>query len=73
VLLRITNLNFSLSFLSHVVQHPVFAAPNQIDNEALSIAHVASTSCPIESVLQSVVLTSSGVLVACWQATLAGV
>ncbi|KAF5829141.1 hypothetical protein DUNSADRAFT_16501 [Dunaliella salina] len=52
--------------------HPVPASPEDVDAEARAISGVASTSCPIEAVLERLVVTSSGVVVACWQATLAG-
>eukprot|EP00983_Pelagomonas_calceolata_P084210 1156316-Pelagomonas_calceolata.AAC.3 len=41
--------------------HPVLATPEDVDAEARAIASVASTSCPIEAVLERIILTSSGV------------
>lgn len=36
--------------------------------EERAIRNVAGSLCPIEAVLERIVLSSSGVMVACWQA-----
>lgn len=41
----------------------------QIDAEAFSVQAAAGTFCPLNIVLDRVVLTSTGVLLGCWQVT----
>ena len=51
---------------SHV--HPLPATAGEVEVEERAIKNVAATLCPVEAILERVVLTSSGVMVACWQA-----
>jgi hypothetical protein len=48
-------------------QAPVPATASEVEVESEAIRGVASQTCPIAAVLDRVILTSSGVLVACWQ------
>jgi hypothetical protein len=48
-------------------QHPVPATPDAVRKEITAVRAVAGHSCPIRAVLDRVVVTSTGVVVACWQ------
>ncbi|QHO41447.1 CBL-interacting protein kinase [Arachis hypogaea] len=54
---------------SHHIQ-PVPATKEEIEAEASSVQAVARTLCPLKIVLDIVVLTSTGVLLSCWQENL---
>ncbi|WIA31868.1 hypothetical protein OEZ86_002733 [Tetradesmus obliquus] len=47
--------------------HPVPAAPDAVRQEIAAVRGVAGRSCPVRAVLDRVVVTSTGVVVACWQ------
>lgn len=49
------------------LQAPVAANAAAVQQELDAVKSVASVSCPVMAVLERVVFTSSGVLVACWQ------
>ncbi|KAG5032140.1 hypothetical protein JHK85_016122 [Glycine max] len=51
----------------HIV--PVPATKEEIEAEASSVEAVVATLCPLKIVLDRVVLTSTGVLLGCWQVT----
>jgi hypothetical protein len=48
-------------------KHPVPVAPEVLRQEITAVRGVASRSCPITAVLDRVVVTSTGVVVSCWQ------
>ncbi|XP_019198139.1 PREDICTED: uncharacterized protein LOC109191911 isoform X1 [Ipomoea nil] len=56
----------SMFHASHHVA-PVPASEAEIEAEANSVEAVAKASCPLDVVLDRVVLTSTGVLIGCWQ------
>ncbi|XP_027360485.1 uncharacterized protein LOC113868782 isoform X2 [Abrus precatorius] len=58
--------HFSMFHASHHIV-PVPATKEEIEAEASSVEAVAATLCPLKIVLDRVVLTSTGVLLACWQ------
>ncbi|XP_054807787.1 uncharacterized protein LOC129310007 isoform X2 [Prosopis cineraria] len=58
--------HFSMFHASHHIA-PVPATKEEIDAEASSVQAVARTFCPLNIVLDRVVLTSTGVLLGCWQ------
>ncbi|KAL1347312.1 hypothetical protein AAHE18_08G249700 [Arachis hypogaea] len=58
--------HFSMFHASHHIQ-PVPATKEEIEAEASSVQAVARTLCPLKIVLDRVVLTSTGVLLGCWQ------
>ncbi|KAI9086484.1 hypothetical protein K1719_031568 [Acacia pycnantha] len=60
--------HFSMFHASHHIA-PVPATKEEIDAEAASVQAVAQTFCPLNIVLDRVVLTSTGVLLGCWQVT----
>ncbi|KAK4257186.1 hypothetical protein QN277_006808 [Acacia crassicarpa] len=60
--------HFSMFHASHRVA-PVPATKEEVEAEALAVKAVAGTICPLNIVLDRVVLTSSGVLLGCWQVT----
>ena len=49
------------------VQHPVKASTAQIATETASVSKTAMALCPLEIVLERVVVTATGNVVACWQ------
>ncbi|KAG1672424.1 hypothetical protein FOA52_013210 [Chlamydomonas sp. UWO 241] len=53
----------------HASSHsmPVPATPDEVADEARAIRSVTSRHCPIHGVLERVVITNTGVIVACWQ------
>lgn len=55
----------------HASHHiaPVLATEEEIEAEANAIKAVAEGLCPLKIVLDRVVLTSTGVLLGCWQVT----
>ncbi|XP_020234580.1 uncharacterized protein LOC109814537 isoform X2 [Cajanus cajan] len=58
--------HFSMFHASHhIVAVP--ATKEEIEAEASSVEAVAATLCPLKIVLDRVVLTSTGVLLGCWQ------
>ncbi|GLU12355.1 hypothetical protein SLE2022_290400 [Rubroshorea leprosula] len=58
--------HFSMFHASnHIV--PVPATEEEIEAEATAVRAVAEAICPLEIVLDRVVLTSTGVLLGCWQ------
>ncbi|MED6194356.1 hypothetical protein PIB30_027742 [Stylosanthes scabra] len=58
--------HFSMFHASHHIE-PVPATKEEIEAEASSVQAVARTLCPLKIVLDRVVLTSTGVLLGCWQ------
>ncbi|XP_073122248.1 uncharacterized protein [Henckelia pumila] len=58
--------HFSMFHASHHIS-PVPATESEIEGEANSIKIVAETICPLNIFLDRVVLTSTGVLLGCWQ------
>lgn len=50
-----------------MLQDPVPADSHQVEAEAAAVARVAGNTCPVIAVLDRVVITGSGVVVACWQ------
>lgn len=50
-------------------QSPVPATADKVREEIAAVQDVAGQSCPIRAVLDRVVITSTGVVVACWQVT----
>ncbi|XP_077228471.1 uncharacterized protein LOC143861429 isoform X2 [Tasmannia lanceolata] len=58
--------HFSMFHASHHLE-PVIAAENEIEIEANAVKAVAEALCPLKIVLDRVVLTSTGVLLGCWQ------
>lgn len=58
--------HFSMYHASHHLD-PVLATPFEIDAEARQVENVARRCCPLSIVLEKVVLTSTGVLLGCWQ------
>ncbi len=53
-------------------QKPIPATPARVELEHQQISGVAARTCPVRAVLERIVITSSGVIVACWQATTDG-
>ncbi len=51
------------------MQHPVKASTAQIATETASVSKTAMALCPLEIVLERVVITATGNVVACWQVT----
>ncbi|GAA0140395.1 hypothetical protein LIER_35228 [Lithospermum erythrorhizon] len=58
--------HFSMFHASHHVI-PVSATEEEIESEAKAIENVAKELCPLSVILDRVVLTSTGVLLGCWQ------
>ncbi|XVE54811.1 hypothetical protein DITRI_Ditri03aG0112500 [Diplodiscus trichospermus] len=58
--------HFSMFHASHHIV-PVPASEVEIEAEAAAVRAVAERLCPLEIVLDRVVLTSTGVLLGCWQ------
>ncbi|XP_062116491.1 uncharacterized protein LOC133830517 isoform X1 [Humulus lupulus] len=58
--------HFSMFHASHHIE-PVPATENEIEAEAAAVRDVSKTLCPLNIVLDRVVLTSTGVLLGCWQ------
>ncbi|KAL5814102.1 hypothetical protein ACOSQ4_024743 [Xanthoceras sorbifolium] len=58
--------HFSMFHASHHIQ-PVPATEDEIQAEATAVKAVAEGLCPLRIVLDRVVLTSTGVLLGCWQ------
>ncbi|XP_057828116.1 uncharacterized protein LOC131039400 isoform X3 [Cryptomeria japonica] len=58
--------HFSMFHSSHHTE-PVFASVEEVDSEARAVEAVARTLCPLQIRLERVVLTSTGVLLGCWQ------
>ncbi|XP_058083831.1 uncharacterized protein LOC131231594 [Magnolia sinica] len=58
--------HFSMFHASHHLE-PVFATENEIEAEVSAVKAVAEVLCPLKIVLDRVVLTSTGVLLGCWQ------
>lgn len=58
--------HFSMFHASHHIS-PVPATENEIEAEANAVKSVADVTCPLKIVLDRVVLTSTGVLLGCWQ------
>lgn len=58
--------HFSMFHASHHIL-PVSATKVEVEAEASSVETVASKLCPLKIVLDRVVLTSTGVLLGCWQ------
>ncbi|XP_062116492.1 uncharacterized protein LOC133830517 isoform X2 [Humulus lupulus] len=56
----------SMFHASHHIE-PVPATENEIEAEAAAVRDVSKTLCPLNIVLDRVVLTSTGVLLGCWQ------
>ncbi|PSC73568.1 Translation initiation factor IF-3 [Micractinium conductrix] len=61
--------NFYHSTIYHASTHtdPMPASVSQVDAEERAIRHVGARCCPLRVVLERVVATPSGVVVACWQ------
>ncbi|XP_009369313.2 uncharacterized protein LOC103958731 [Pyrus x bretschneideri] len=60
--------HFSMFHASHHIS-PVPATPDEIEAEAAAVRNTAEGLCPLKIVLDRVVLTSTGVLLGCWQVT----
>lgn len=60
--------HFSMFHASHHIS-PVPATEVEIEAEATAVKSVAESLCPLKIVLDRVVLTSTGVLLGCWQVT----
>jgi len=60
--------HFSMFHATHHIA-PVFATEEEIEAEANAVKAVAEGLCPLKIVLDRVVLTSTGVLLGCWQVT----
>ncbi|KAL2935108.1 Uroporphyrinogen decarboxylase [Bienertia sinuspersici] len=60
--------HFSMFHASHHIV-PVPATHNEVEAEANAVKSVAGSLCPLKIVLDRVVLTSTGVLLGCWQVT----
>ncbi|KAI4343863.1 hypothetical protein L6164_011162 [Bauhinia variegata] len=58
--------HFSLFHASHHIS-PVPATKQEIEAEAAAVQAVVGTLCPLNIVLDRVILTSTGVLLGCWQ------
>uniref|UniRef100_A0A7N2M1Z8 Uncharacterized protein n=1 Tax=Quercus lobata TaxID=97700 RepID=A0A7N2M1Z8_QUELO len=58
--------HFSMFHASHHIT-PVPATEDEIEVEASAVHAVADDLCPLKIVLDRVVLTSTGVLLRCWQ------
>eukprot|EP01018_Ginkgo_biloba_P039056 Gb_05311 [translate_table: standard] len=58
--------HFSMFHASHHLE-PVPATGDEVDAEANAVELVARTLCPLKIILERVVLTSTGVLLGCWQ------
>ncbi|GAB4860734.1 hypothetical protein Ancab_035897 [Ancistrocladus abbreviatus] len=58
--------HFSMFHASHHIS-PVPATEVEVDAEVTAVKGVAATLCPLKIVLDRVVLTSTGVLLGCWQ------
>eukprot|EP00249_Psilotum_nudum_P016476 c25843_g1_i1 orf=420-1400(-) len=58
--------HFSMYHASHHLE-PVAATPDKVDAETRTVEAVAKHCCPLSIVLDRVVLTSTGVLLGCWQ------
>ncbi|KAL6580033.1 hypothetical protein OROMI_008057 [Orobanche minor] len=58
--------HFSMFHASHHIT-PVPASMAEIEDEVRAVKTVADAICPIDIVLNRVVLTSTGVLLGCWQ------
>ncbi|KAK9277877.1 hypothetical protein L1049_027434 [Liquidambar formosana] len=58
--------HFSMFHASHHIA-PVPATEDEIEAEATAVKAVAEVLCPLKIVLDRVVLTSTGVLLGCWQ------
>eukprot|EP00268_Persea_americana_P068087 TRINITY_DN9437_c0_g1_i3.p1 TRINITY_DN9437_c0_g1~~TRINITY_DN9437_c0_g1_i3.p1 ORF type:complete len:211 (+),score=37.47 TRINITY_DN9437_c0_g1_i3:206-838(+) len=63
------NTSFFHSSMFHASSQtePVPATENEVEAEANAVKAVAETFCPLKIVLDRVVLTSTGVLLGCWQ------
>lgn len=60
--------HFSMFHSSHHIS-PVPATDDEVEAEANAVRSVAKSLCPLNIVLDRVVLTSTGVLLGCWQVT----
>lgn len=58
--------HFSMFHASHHIT-PIPATEHEIEAEAAAVGAVAKDLCPLSIVLDRVVLTSTGVLLGCWQ------
>ncbi|XP_078180383.1 uncharacterized protein LOC144574317 isoform X2 [Carex rostrata] len=58
--------HFSMFHASHHLT-PVIATENEIEAEAEAVERVTKSICPLNITLDRVVLTSTGVLLGCWQ------
>ncbi|CAI0399416.1 unnamed protein product [Linum tenue] len=61
-----TVFHFSMFYAPHHIT-PVPATESQIKAEAAAVRTAVETFCPFQIVLDRVVLTSTGVLLGCWQ------
>ncbi|CAO2826770.1 unnamed protein product [Amaranthus hypochondriacus] len=60
--------HFSMFHASHHIS-PVPATHDEVEAEANAVKTVARSLCPLKIVLDRVILTSTGVLLGCWQVT----
>ncbi|KAI4336009.1 hypothetical protein L6164_014588 [Bauhinia variegata] len=58
--------HFSMFHASHHIS-PIPASKQEVEAEAAAVQAVARTLCPLNIVLDRVILTSTGVLLGCWQ------
>jgi hypothetical protein len=49
------------------LQDPVFANPQEVNLEEYQIQDVGHKTCPLHLVLERIVATPSGTVLACWQ------
>jgi len=54
----------------HLVELP--ATPQEVDAEAASVAAVFAATCPIRAVLERILVTPGGVVIACWNVVSGG-
>lgn len=55
--------------LEVIMQHPVPANRQQVEDEVTSIKAAVHDLCPIHMALERIVINSAGVVMACWQLT----
>lgn len=54
-------------YLFFLLQDPIKASPEDIDIEVLSLISAAQRICPLHIVLERIVITRTGSVLACWQ------
>lgn len=61
---------FRIWLFQKFARHPTVSFYRQIEDEAVAIKDIAETICPLKIVIDRVALTSTGVLLGCWQVIL---